>query len=393
MPSISEVSKRYVATNNRESSARKYCVKCLTILQKGKKHNCNSTTHIENLKDHIVTELAPKENEHLLSLLLKHKVQENSSERGDKKSEKMLRFSQLRGKPIQVVVQPDKTKENLDRKSTISADDVDKLRSEFNLSLNVTRGIASSLRSMTKDRKFFEPDLANKLITKNHLLDKYFSTRICDFIHIKSNKKTAAPEKVVYCNDINGLISFIKSKRSEDDVHLKVGVDGGGGFLKICLSVQKRISTLESDDSDAESDTAQSKDKFKDSGVKKIFVLAIAPGVQENYENISILWSLLKINELDCSVAADLKLANILMGIMNHSCKFPCTWCYAEKGKLEKCGEDRTIGNSLSNYQNWLNTGAIKKDAKKFKNCVNPPLFNGPQDKKILTIITPPQLH
>ena len=59
----------------------------------------------------------------------------------------MLRLSKLQGKPIQVVVQPDKTKKNFDQKSTVSADDVDKLITDFNLSLNVTRGIDSSLRS------------------------------------------------------------------------------------------------------------------------------------------------------------------------------------------------------------------------------------------------------
>ena len=30
----------------------------------------------------------------------------------------------------------------------------------------------------------------------------------------------------------------MKNKRDVLDVHLKIGIDGGGGFLKICLSVQ-----------------------------------------------------------------------------------------------------------------------------------------------------------
>ena len=130
----------------------------------------------------------------------------------------------------------------------------------------------------------------------------------------------------------------------------------------------------------------------KDTGVKKLLILALAPNTQENYKNISLLWKILNINSCNGTKATDLKLANILTGQMTHACNYPCTWCYAEKNNLLVCGERRTIGNSSSNYQEWFKSGGVRK-AKKFKNCVNPPIFCYPEDTEILDIIAPPELH
>ena len=56
---------------------------------------------------------------------------------------------------------------------------------------------------------------------------------------------------------------------------MRVGIDGGGGFLKICLSLFD-LSLLASN---TEKGFAK---KFKDSGVKKVIILGITPDVPEN---------------------------------------------------------------------------------------------------------------
>ena len=93
-------------------------------------------------------------------------------------------------------------------------------------------------------------------------------------------------QHVVLCNNLNELIDDIIRERNIDDKDLlvRIGMDGGGGFLKICLSVFQ-----------LQRDTAgcgkRLDEKFKkDSGVKKIIILAIVPGVQENYANLKRLW-------------------------------------------------------------------------------------------------------
>ena len=64
---------------------------------------------------------------------------------------------------------------------------------------------------------------------------------------------------------------------------------------------------------------------YKSSGVKKIIILGIMAHTQENFDNICMLWSLLKINEFYATIATDLKLANILTETMAHSSTCPCT--------------------------------------------------------------------
>lgn len=101
-------------------------------------------------------------------------------------------------------------------------------------------------------------------------------------------------------------------------MRLKFGIDGGRGFLKVCLSVLPEF------DDDADSSAEKEKSgrqtyaegilakKSLESGVKKLFILAVCPHVQEHYENVSILWEKLCMNEFDATLAPDLKLANII---------------------------------------------------------------------------------
>lgn len=48
---------------------------------------------------------------------------------------------------------------------------------------------------------------------------------------------------------------------------------------------------------------------FKDSSVKKLFIVAIAPSTQENYNNVFKIWNLLDFNQLLYIISTDLKLA------------------------------------------------------------------------------------
>ena len=44
---------------------------------------------------------------------------------------------------------------------------------------------------------------------------------------------------IVYCNDIEELVAIVLHRRSQEttDVDIKLGVDGGQGFLKVTLSI------------------------------------------------------------------------------------------------------------------------------------------------------------
>ena len=58
-----------------------------------------------------------------------------------------------------------------------------------------------------------------------------------------STKKTlqTVVRDIVYCNDVEGLIFFLKLERAlDDDAIIKIGIDGGQGSLKVCLTIHSQ---------------------------------------------------------------------------------------------------------------------------------------------------------
>ena len=79
-------------------------------------------------------------------------------------------------------------------------------------------------------------------------------------------------------------------------------------MLKICLScfdIDNLVSGKEGIST-----------KFKDSGVKKVFLIAAVADVSESYVNVKKLWMNLGFQNVDrkYTIATDLKLCNILLG-------------------------------------------------------------------------------
>ena len=207
-------------------------------------------------------------------------------------------------------------------------------------------GIAADFRVVVRSRKLFETGLKHKLTEFNHTLDEYFDVHEKEFVHLKGNVKTFSKQPFVFCKDVKQLCQLAQDERDYEQVHLKFGVDGGGGFLKITLSLQNLTKDANNDKHRQFYRDGIAAKRFKDSGVKKIFLLGLVPHTQENYENLSKLWSLLKISEMKGTIATDLKIANILTGLMSHSSLHPCTWCTASQ-HLDQVGEYRTTRDCL----------------------------------------------
>ena len=70
-----------------------------------------------------------------------------------------------------------------------------------------------------------------------------------------------------------------------DSLLIKISIDGGGRFLKICLSIFNINDPLPN------ANSAMSKKCFK-SGVKKVFIIGLVPDVSENYvkEALAEFW-------------------------------------------------------------------------------------------------------
>lgn len=181
---------------------------------------------------------------------------------------------------------------------------------------------------------------------------------------------------VIYCTDVPKLIDRIKVARKfeeGDEVLIKIGIDGGGGFLKITISL-----LLENH--------SEPTDSFKDGGVKRLLILAVVPDIPEKYEFIKLIWiNLLKLDGMRCVIAGDLKIINVIIGIMAHSSSNPCPYCEVLKKELStNSGPQRTIGSIRANCC----TEKIKKAC-----CIHNPLIHGSDEELILTICPPPPLH
>jgi hypothetical protein len=64
--------------------------------------------------------------------------------------------------------------------------------------------------------------------------------------------------------------------------------------------------------------------KFKETGVKKVMILACAPKVPENVFNTQVFIEKVGLHRLPYTFTGDLKLLNIVAGIMPGSAKHPC---------------------------------------------------------------------
>ena len=104
---------------------------------------------------------------------------------------------------------------------------------------------------------------------------------------------------------------------NESDMLIRIGMDSGGGFMKMCMSIFELNSNNQGETSGY---GKRPDEKFKDSGVKKIMVIAIVSDVQENYVNVKRLWMEAGIDMLErkFTIATDLKLCNILLCLMSH---------------------------------------------------------------------------
>ena len=157
-----------------------------------------------------------------------------------------------------------------------------------------------------------------------------------------------------------------KRQRERDSVLIKISINGGGGFLKICASL------FDIDDPIPKMSCALSK-TFLESVVEKMFIIGLVPNVSEDYVNVKWLWMNFGVEHLrNCTVATDLKLCNILLGMMNPSSCHPCTWCEITKDALHKRGNQRTIPSLMNLFWYFFECRNEKSEAKEFGNVIHP---------------------
>ena len=281
------------------------------------------------------------------------------------------------------------------QKPLFSADDMITIRKDGNFSSRQTITIMQDFNKAAGHR-VFEKSVKRKMFSRNHSLDQFFEHMMIQFTrNVKGTKVTENfDQHVVVVSDFQKFIDEVVQVRhlDKDNCLIKIGLDGGGGFFKVCSSVFDLMGR------GVPTPGSSFGKKFLDTGVKKIFIVSIAPETPEFFFNLEKLWIAAGMNSLSwhygsCTIASDLKLLNIILGLMSHSSLHPCCWCESDKYHLHEKGVQRTLGSLNQLYRDFRDSFVSNDKAKHFGNVTHPPLIQGDDATPVIHVIPPPELH
>ena len=120
--------------------------------------------------------------------------------------------------------------------------DIYRIRQDLQLSGENTKHLVTDIRKSTGSRKSVGKGVMKIYSDHSHQLDDLF--KLDKFTYIVKNKETKIDENVgrytIYCDNVSGLINSLLTKRDRewgDNMILRIGLDGGGGFFKFLLSL------------------------------------------------------------------------------------------------------------------------------------------------------------
>uniref|UniRef100_A0A1I8I628 Arf-GAP with coiled-coil, ANK repeat and PH domain-containing protein 2 n=2 Tax=Macrostomum lignano TaxID=282301 RepID=A0A1I8I628_9PLAT len=250
----------------------KICRRCLCILRRGVSHCCTITQRRENL-------------------CTEYSVDQRGAEMHAAKVIKRKAVDAHGAAPIQLATRgrnltlsllaPSQAKNSAAfYDSPISASEMSCFQQALSLSRRQTRTAAQFFRKW-KGRKSIEAGLESKLQQLDSSLSEYFSVTDAEFEISGGQKKRCS---VVFCRDPAGLIDYMLQHRRApfgSEFVAKVGMDSGGDFLKICLSLIVDTSTDASDFETQAADVCSS--HFAEGGVKRLMLLGIVQGAARQH--------------------------------------------------------------------------------------------------------------
>ena len=211
------------------------------------------------------------------------------------------------------------------------------LQVSLELSDNATKKLCSTIRTGLNRRDSVEENIVQKLENLKEQLDEFYSVEQVEFI---SNQNEAIIRDLVYIKNPSDLILHIIKERGINPCvgFVRVSLDGGGGFLKVVVNVFEE---------------QESENKFMNSGIQKVLIIAIVEDIAKKYENLRLVLEKLSLEDVNYYIAFNLKCANLLFGLSSHAGKKACLWCSGEC-TLDK-GTLRTIDMLIPVMKHILN--------------------------------------
>ena len=380
---------------------------CLQIVGKGVKHPqpCGLVERRDNLEN--ILDKDPRGAELLATSVIKDKVSESEGN--------TIQLATSGPNPLTIPkpdLPPSRARKALFKDEPVPASEVCKLMQVNNLSKNQLKKQSAIIRTW-KGRKVLEPEVMKTISEMDMSLEPFFGSVDLEFdSHDKNERESGirVSRSVSYCNDLSGLLQYLVKERgfeSEEELRKKIGVDAGGGFLKVCLNLEEETH-VQSENISKKQRFSYTRgafsSQFKDSGVKKLLILAITENVCENYNNLKLILDLVGIPDFDCVHAMDMKAANSFLGVGTASSTYPCTWCHMKKvdfGKDELLfvgGTLRTLGSIRQNAKAYSKAvskhkGKAKLTSAPYFNCEHPPICNKEDSTLVLDSVPPMELH
>lgn len=390
---VKELPKR-LDSKQKISGVLKLCNVCKSEVHKGKKHVCSTRPHVVRTNvTKLVDALNNDQKEHVASKIINEKAADVVG------NDSLTLRTQGRRKRIYLT----------EKKSDVSF--------SFENLDNYHTDTACSARQMNRLAKFIRHSAGNKSVPHNYsshisertkLLEDNYEISTLEF----DTKNTKGKEKrpVIWTNAEKIVTSILEKRNLVGNYTIKVMADGGQGFFKICLSI---IPVIPESDEDLSINLPTKKRKLSrkinasspETSVKKLIMLCIVPDIKETYENVKILFELIKINDISFKFVSDFKLLLIINGQQTATSMYPCPYCFVSLQDLKKNRDEKNVSNESQlpamktfgdledDYQAFVSLGSKKNLSKNCHSTINKPLFKEERNILILEKCIIPELH
>ena len=202
-----------------------------------------------------------------------------------------------------------------------------------------------------------------------------------------------------YCNDIEAFITHVAHERNYDtdqELKVEIGLDSGKGSCKLFMSIEENNPAPINLDLGAgefapppkkQKKEGKYMSKYKDRGVKKLFVIGLVRKLSETYHNFEKILSLSGIQQF--GFIFDFKATRICLGMQPCSAKYSCSYCLGT-APFEEEAELRTFESVEQDHQSFLalcvqvGPETAKKRAKECHSVTQKSLITGDFPKQFI---------
>ena len=339
-------------------------------------HACSPSSAAKNVLS-LASELDQDSQEKVAASIIRSKMEEENISDGKPFSLKTF------GHPVKIVFgRPENKKDRRDF-SGLTFETIKELQLNLDLSKRGTYKLIQTVRKTNKSS--MELGIHQKLDESLKCLTDAYSIEVCQF---EISAERCEARNLIVLKDVSDFVlDLIKEKGLDPTTAtVRVGVDGGGGFFKICVNVFDSLEAEFKSAGDSIETGSNSAKKYLDTGVQRIQFLAIVEDIPETYENVKTILKFLDLESLGFNIgkmlkiviilmlfmnlksfsflyhssciAWDLKLANLMLGLSAHGGKHACLYCESEK---DSEASKETVLRSFGSLGNRITENQPKK--------------------------------